>query len=51
MAMNFLGALICVSKAISAFILEIATGSVENSVLMWYVLWGGFSKKRVIWGA
>lgn len=41
---NFLSALFCVSKAASAFILEIAAGLIRESRLMWYLLWGGILK-------
>lgn len=44
MAINFLGALFCVSKAASAFILEIVAGLSGEGMLMWYLLWGGIMK-------
>lgn len=42
MVMNFLGALFCVSKAASAFILEIAAGLNGEAGVDVILLWGDF---------
>lgn len=46
MVMNFLGALFCVSKAASAFILEIAAGLNGEAGVDVILLWGRFLKRK-----
>lgn len=44
MAINVLGVLFCVSKAASAFLLEIASGLSGEGILMRYLFWEGILK-------